>query len=188
MDITKTFSSMLSDMGIDSGTQQLLSGSHAVTGSYVKTQVKGLAELEHALDALPETLARKVLVGAVTDASELFRATAESLAPENLDVRFGHPEWRTLHLNEGIKKAITVQYLGAAGARIRGEIALDKKHAFFGRFVEFGHLTRSKSQTAPIPFFRPAWESMKEAALGLFQSRLAAGVASAAAELRRTPS
>jgi HK97 gp10 family phage protein len=185
-DITKTLSSALSEMGIDSGTQRLLAGSHSVAGSYITTRVQGLAELEAALDALPERLAKKTLVAAVRDASTLFQERAQQLAPYDAGVIIGHPAWRTMHLRDGIKVAVSTRYLGAAGAEVQGAIGLDKKHVFFGRFLEFGWITaRGKQQVSARPFMRPAWESMKQAALDLFSSRLGAGIAAAAQELHR---
>lgn len=183
-DITKSLASMFSEMGIDAGTQKLLTGRYEVTGTFVTTQVQGLAELERALDALPEKVAKKTLVDAVRDAAELFRASAISLAPSDPSVQLGHPKWRTLHLRDGILKKVTTKNLGAAGARVRGEVALDKAHAFFGRYLEFGWITaRGKKQVAPHPFMRPAFEATKDAALTLFETRLASGIEAAAREL-----
>jgi HK97 gp10 family phage protein len=185
-EITKSLGSLLTDMGIDGGTQKLLSGSRQIAGSYVTTEVQGLAELERALDALPEKVAKKTLIDAVRDAAELFRVRAASGAPYDPDVAIGHPKWRTLHLREGILKKIMVTNLGAAGSRVRGEVALDKKHAFFGRYIEFGWITaRGGKQIAPHPFMRPAFEAMKDPALALFEVRLRAGIEAAARELAR---
>ena len=183
-DITRSLSSALSEMGIDGGTQKLLGGSRTIAGSYVTTEVQGLAELERALDALPEKVAKKTLINAVRDAAELFRARAAIGAPYDPSVIMGHPKWRTMHLRDGILKKITVTNLGAAGARVRGEVALDKQHAFYGRFLEFGWITaRGGKQVAPHPFMRPAFEAMKDVALAWFQVRLREGIEAAAREL-----
>jgi HK97 gp10 family phage protein len=199
-EITKSFSSVLADMGIDGGTQKLLAGSHTWANSYVTTEVKGLSELDAALGALAEKVAKKSLLDAMRGAAALFQASAKGLAPYDPDVAFGHPKWRTMHLRDGILKKIKMVSLGAAGARIYAVVGLDKDHVFFGRIVEFGHITaggirRAKhgskyvgpgeTQVAPHPFMRPAFETMKGPALSLFEFRLREGIEAAARELAR---
>lgn len=197
-EITKSLESLFSEFGIDGATQKLLSGSRTIAGSYVTTNVQGLAELERALDALPEKVAKKTLIDAVRYATELFRARAAVFAPYDPAAKLGHPKWRSMHLRDGILKKIMVTNLGAAGARVRGEVALDKDHVFFGRLVEFGHISagpvrrsihggkevgQGETQIPAQPFMRPAFEAIKDVALASFEVRLREGIEAAAREL-----
>lgn len=166
----------LSDLGIDAGVQKLLSGSTQTAGTVVTSEVQGLAELDAVLSAMPDKLAKKVIVAAIREGAQMFQSRAQEMAPENPQIPLGHPEWRTMRLKDGIKVQVTTKSLGAAGALVRGEIALDKKHAFFGRFVEQGHITAAGGQVAPQPYMRPAFESTKYRVLDVVQMRLWQGV------------
>lgn len=205
---SKPLSGILSEIGIDAGTQKLLSGSRSVAGSRVTTEVKGLKELEAALAEMPERLAKKTLVNAVRDATNIFKAFALGFAPYDAAQILGLPKWRTIHLRDGILVKVTKNNYGPGGtARIRGELALDKEHAFFGRYIEFGWIhsggdgvitgglrrsthgskvvAHGEKQIPPHPFFRPAFEAGKRPALGVFEVQLRAGVEAAAKELRK---
>ena len=185
-DVSREVSSFIEKMGIDRSLQRQLSGSHNIAGSWVTSEVQGLAELERNLNELPEKIARGVLRKAVTDASELFRARAAGGAPYDPRPRSGKGRaWKTMHLRDAILKQITTRFQGVKGATIRGKVGLDKKHAFYGRFIEFGWTHVGGKQIPARPFMRTAWEAMKGVALALFETRLRTGIEAAARELHR---
>lgn len=195
------FQSLLSSSGIDRSTQRLLSGMSTDRGSYVTTNIKGLRELDAALKQLPEHVVKKVLRKTMREAGDIVKKRAIELAPSNPKVPLNHPEWRTLHLREGILARVSIFYpKGNAGATVQAAIGLDKKHAFFGRFVERGFIHASRTslfgrrggriykpgaQIPPHPFMRPALESTKDIVRAFIIQRLRQGIDLAAKQFYR---
>lgn len=142
------FSSLARQAGISRSSQRALTGFHNA-GDWTTVEVQGLKELEAALNELPEKTARKVLTSAVRDGAELIRAQAALRAPHDPSVTFGKPSWRKMFLKDGIKKSISIKSLGVAGAIVRAKIGLDKKHAFFGRYIEKGWVPAGRMHIAP---------------------------------------
>jgi HK97 gp10 family phage protein len=189
--------SALSDIGIDSGTLDLIKGSRLVAGSYITTETKGLAELDAALAKLPEHIARKTLKKAVAEGCELIRLRAVSLAPyddygKEAKKRRGSKasSQRTQHLKDGILKYVKTQDFGQNGCRIRGLIGLEKNpknlSVYYGRFIEYGFGHYPDGTPIPAhPFMRPAFDEMKYAAVEIVKARLATGIQEAAKELNK---
>jgi len=165
----------LSALGVDAGLQKLMAGT-TTTGTTVNVTVHGLAELEAALNALPEKVARKSLRAAVAEATELFFNRAQELAPYEQLAKHG------IHLLDALKKTVTVKGDGVRGAMVIGTVFVPHS-AYWGRFLEFGWIARNGRHIPAMPWMRPAFDSQKHAALVLVQQRLAAGIAEAAREL-----
>ena len=170
-------SDLFASVGIPSGLQRQLTGSH-LEGISVTVSVKGLAELEAALNQLPEHIAKKTLVRAMTEATEAFRARASELAPYDPEKKEG------LHLVDDIRKEIRTGSHSVKGSWVHGKVALHKD-VFYGRFIEFGWTTPSGSKVPAAPFMRPAFDQEKYCALAIVSQRLTAGIEIACRELYR---
>jgi HK97 gp10 family phage protein len=166
-------------MGIDPALQRQLGGYHLANGNTVTVQVQGLAELEAALEQLPEKVAKGVLISAVTDATEVFRMRAEELAPYDTQKKTG------MHLTDGIKKQIRTGSHSVAGSWVHGKVALHPD-VFYGRFIEFGWTTPEGTAVAAQPFMRPAFDSNKFHAIAVISDSLGAGIEAAARDLYRS--
>ena len=171
-------SELVSEIGISPDVQRLIQGSRLVGGNTVTVKVAGLAELETALTQLPEKIAKGVLVSAMTEATEAFRARAQELAPYDPDKKAG------MHLIDGIKKQMRIGSHSIAGSWVHGKIALHPD-VFYGRYIEFGWTTPQGRKVDAQPFMRPAWDETNHRALAIISQRLAAGIAAAAQELHR---
>lgn len=174
---------IVASVGIPTALQQQLSGSHlqAVSGSTVTVSVRGLAELEEALNTLPEVVAKKTLVAAMTEATETFRQRAIELAPYDATQR----EKDGMHLVDGIRKEMRTGSRGVRGSWVHGKVGLHPD-VFYGRFIEFGWTTPSGTRVEARPFMRPAFDDEKYRALAVISQRLEAGIAAAAAEVYRS--
>jgi HK97 gp10 family phage protein len=174
-----SLANMVSRVGIPAELQRQLTGSHYEGGVTVTTSVQGLAELEAALNQLPEIVARKTLVGVMTEATEVFRARAQELAPYDPEKKEG------MHLVDGIRKEMRVGSHNVAGAWVHGKVELHPD-VFYGRFIEFGWTSARNGASIPAhPFMRPAFDDEKYRALAIVSQRLAAGIEAAARELHR---
>src|SRR5438445_9660958 len=125
---------IVSSIGIPSELQRQLGGSHSAGGNTVTVHVEGFAALERALNELPELVAKKTLVGAMTEATEVFRQRAIELAPYDPAKKTGK------HLIDGILKQMRIGSHGVKGSWVHGKIALHPD-VFYGRFIEFGWTT-----------------------------------------------
>lgn len=172
---------IISSIGISSQLQRQLGGTHlqGAAGGTVTVRVEGLAELEAALNALPELLAKKSLVDAMTAATETFRQRAIELAPYDAFKKDG------MHLQDGIKKQMRKGSHSMAGAWVHGRVALDPK-VFYGRFIEFGWITAHAATHVPArPFMRPAFDGEKYHAIAIIETKLRTGIEEAARALHR---
>jgi HK97 gp10 family phage protein len=171
--------SLLSQAGASPESLRLLTGSHMVAGQTITVQVQGLAELEVALDALPDKVAKGVLTKAVDAGGELMRIRAVELAPVDEYGRFTRTK---THLKDGIKKQMITHYDGVRGALVECRIGLTKE-VFYGRFLEFGWSHYPDGGKIPArPFMRPAFEESKTEVLELVKTMVALGVEAAARE------
>jgi len=175
---------VLSTIGLDSRMQALLSGSH-LEGVTVSTEIQGLAELDRALDELPERVARRTLYRAVNDGAEIIRRRCAELAPYAAKTP---NSTSPLHLKDAIIKQTRVRGQGVKGASVQCRIGLDTKKGesvFYGRFIEFGWMHVGGKQIPAHPFMRPAFDEMKGRALQEIILSLAIGVESAARSLAK---
>lgn len=167
---------IVSSVGIPSKLQGLLSGSHLEARNTVTTTVKGFAELEAALNKLPDEIAKKVLVAAVTEGTETFRQRAMELAPYDTEKKEG------MHLIDGIRKEIRTGSHGVKGGWVHGKVGLHPD-VFYGRFIEFGWDTPAGTKVQAQPFMRPAFDGQRDRVVVVISQRLEAGIAAACREL-----
>lgn len=143
-------------------------------------KVEGLAELEKALNELPEKMAKGAIRTASRKAGQLVRKAAQQ------NVRSSFVK-RTGTLERGIIVATTIKPDGVKGAKVLAWIGLRIKpkqlSAFYGKFLEFGWIRGAKvraakarktgqerggSQVPARKFLTPAFESQKRNMLEVF--------------------
>lgn len=128
-------------------------------------EVKGLKELDAALQAFPAKVEAKVLRGAVRAGSNVIAAEARSRAPilkEEVDNR----------VPGALKKSIRIMSTVVRNGRVLGGVAAGggakvkrggirgMADVFYAKFVEFG-----TAKMAAIPFMRPAGDTKASAAV-----------------------
>lgn len=135
-------------------------------------QIKGLAELQRALDELPAKIEKNIMRGALRAGAKVIRDEAIVLAPK-LSERMANS------IRHGTKMSGSqVQAYVRAGKHR----ANDYDHGYYARFVEFGtkaHIIRARRGKAlaigvskvdhpgsrPHPFIRPALDNKGQAAV-----------------------
>jgi len=177
-DLSGTLSQMIGRFGVDQNLQRIIAGSHAGNGTTITVKVVGLAELEAALTQLPEKVAKKSMVEAMTEATEAFRQRAIELAPYDPEKKEG------MHLQDGIKKQMRTGSKSTAGSWVHGKVGLHPD-VWYGRLIEFGWNAKGVTQIAAHPFMRPAFDGEKYRALAIISQKLEAGIQAAARELHR---
>lgn len=174
-----SLSDIVSQIGIPSDLQRQLGGSHLAGGNTVTVKVQGLAELEAALNELPEKVAKKTLIAAMTEATEIFRQRAIEMAPYDPAKKEG------MHLVDGIRKEMRTGSHGVKGSWVHGKVGLHPD-VFYGRFIEFGWISARGGTSIPAqPFMRPAFDGQKYRVIAVLSQRLEAGIQEAAKELHR---
>lgn len=155
-------------------------------------QVTGLDELRRRLNELPGKLQRRVLKDAVKDAAQLIQKAAQEKAPVAAEIIFRQAirktgkragsKYRSRILPGTLKKSITVrQNRKAARRQIIFQIGPSKR-AFYGQFVERGHVLRRKAKgevvghVPAMPFMRPAIEENAQKAIDVMRRRLSVGL------------
>lgn len=145
-------------------------------------RVLGLDDLDRALQELSADLRRKIVKGALRDAAKPIQRAARAQAP----VLQGTAAYR---LPGTVRDAIVIRASKLRKA-FRGELGIYVKPRFRGlggkassknpfdpfyyRFLELG-----TNKMRARPFLGPAFAAHKEAALALFQARVAARIAKA---------
>jgi HK97 gp10 family phage protein len=159
-------------------------------GSYTDVEVTGLKELNEALRALPDRIARNVLRASVSAGAAVIRKEVKARAPVYTGpVQKGHPPPGTL------KRAVFQKQARELSSLIRqnfivgvrhGKARADKKgrtlDAFYWRFVEFG-----TEKMAARPFMRPAFEAKKNAAVEAIKTYMAERIPREVEKLNRGP-
>jgi HK97 gp10 family phage protein len=142
----------------------------------VAIEVKGLAELTRALNAIPAQFARLIMREALHAAGDVMKAAAESTAPvrtrllkEDIVVQVyvqGDLSHNSVRVGPGYDRAaLTVRKTG----KHAGRPDTTASPGVYGRFVETGHkLEFGSGSVPPHPWLRPAFEVSKEAALDAF--------------------
>jgi len=151
--------------------------------------VKGLRELQDALQQLGPRVARKHLRRSVIAAGRLVRDDAKGRAPQyHGSVAKGHPPPGTLkraiaaarsNSNSGPGKEVVniyVRQFGGTGSK--GVKAYSKLDAYYWRWVEFG-----TSKMAAQPFLRPAFDTNKERCVDTIKQVLTDGIEQEASDL-----
>lgn len=138
-------------------------------------EMKGLAQLQARMKALPVELRGQPLKDALLAAAEPIVRDAETLAPK----RTGK-----------LARAIVARLNGRTehDAEVDVTVRTGKSGAYYWKFVEFGHRVRQSrrrtraeklavAELVPAkPFLRPAFEAQKMAALNIFTQKLASGL------------
>lgn len=126
-----------------------------------RSRMTGAAELDKVLQQLPVEVAKKVLRGAVMSGAGVVVSEARLAAPR-----------RTGKLIREIRRKLDKQSTHS----VTVQVGVGK--AFYGLFQEFG--TRFMPAR---PWFRPAWEASKMAALNQIGRALGRGIEDAAVRL-----
>lgn len=135
-------------------------------------EIKGLAELEKKLRALPTAAAGKALRSAAMSAMTPIQKAAKA----NVRVRSGA-------LKDAIRKSSRVGPKGEFAAEAGIRMKTGKKQAGWRwHFEEFGTVNHSAH-----PFLRPAFDSESAKALQIFQERLAKNILKQAKSLTPLP-
>ncbi len=140
--------------------------------------VQGLRELQVALKALPQGIARNVLRGSVNAGATVIRKEAQSRAPVSEGPkRAGQSPAGTLkrsvyqkqvrELSSLVKQTFIVGVRKGKKYRNQGKKGNLSQDAWYARFVEFG-----TSKMAARPFMRPAFEAKKGAAVAAIKAYL----------------
>jgi HK97 gp10 family phage protein len=174
----RALASIVSSIGISPDLQRQIGGSHLAAGNTVTVKVQGLAELEAALEQLPEKIARKSLVDSMRAATKVFQERAIELAPYDPEKKTG------MHLVDGIRMEMRTGSRGVQGSWVHGRVGLHPD-VFYGRFIEFGWTTPEGTKVPMQPFMRPAFDGEKYRAIAVISQGLEAGIQAAAKELHR---
>jgi HK97 gp10 family phage protein len=160
--------------------------------SLVTMQIGGLTELYAALKQLPTNIGKNVLRGAVAAGARQIRDAVIERAPvyqgDDPRVKAGTLK-NAVYMKQINELSSEIQQVYLVGIR-RGRSEQAKgRDAYFWTWVEFGHhvrpssvnrrqhtgasLVTNASYVLPHPFFRPAFESTKDAAAQAIREYLA---------------
>lgn len=133
-----------------------LGGSAAFQGSGA-SGVQGLKELNDALEKLPDKLQKRAVSNAMAAGAREIRNEAKRLVPV---------EEGTLKENIVVSKTVKIkgQRKSLKGSAVVG---LRNEARYYGHLIEFG-----KSNTAPQPFLRPAFDNANKKALQIIGQKL----------------
>lgn len=154
----------------------------------IEVKVKGLDQLQKALEELPKELHKGPLRAAASAGAKVVQDEAKRRAPIG-EARYIKKTNKTI-VPGTLRRAIyrTRSRSGSNAdqeAQIVG-IRYGKKYqrrgldAWYWRFIEFGTRTIQKS-----PFIRPAFDETKDRQIEAIRTRLAKAIETAAAKLRR---
>jgi HK97 gp10 family phage protein len=139
-------------------------------------RITGASELDRVLKQLPTQVAKKELTGAVMAGADIVRKNAQSRAPFRFEPSGPIQRSKGVTYPGELKRSIRrrVQKMGTASVTV----AVGIGRAFWGMFREFG--TRHEPAR---PWFRPAWDESKLAALNKIGLELGKRIEAAAARL-----
>ena len=152
--------------------------------------VQGLRELQEALKALPQGIARNVLRGSVNAGATVIRKEAQSRAPVSEGPkRAGQSPPGTLkrsvyqkqirELSSLTRQTFIVSVRKGKKYRNQGKKGNLSQDAWYARFVEFG-----TAKMAARPFLRPAFEARKGDAVAAIKDYLARRIPLEVAKLK----
>lgn len=141
--------------------------------------IKGLAEIERRLKALPEKLRRRAIRKALKDGSELIREDAERRAPRRM-LQHGWEAFVGDDDTESLKNNITSR-VSVTQKRASARVGIDYSKIRYGHLVEFGHrIVINGKDTGRMskkrPFMRPAYDSQGDNAVNVIVEQLAKAV------------
>lgn len=143
-----------------------------MANAFVRVEVTGFKELEHALAELPKAVAKSVLRTALKKAGQPVVDAAQSLAPRD-----------TGKLAESIEIKTSLSRRQRRRRQKAGDVEQfigPSTKAPHGHLVEFGTV-----KMAPRPFLRPAWDANKDRVLELFAKEMWTAIEKAARRLAR---
>src|SRR5665647_1324023 len=140
--------------------------------------ISGLSDLEKALEAFPDKIARNILSGAIRAGAVVFQNEARRRAPvSGQEHMMGRKGKRVMVQPGNLRKNIKVRLAPRKSRDVPIEYwTYVSKKAWYWIFTEFG--TRKMSAR---PFMRPAFESRKQEALERIREYLAARIEKEAA-------
>jgi len=144
----------------------------------IRFDLGGVSEMENALKLLPARVAERELIRAARAGSQVVRKAVKAAAPRSGQT----PEQRSRRTSSGKNYGALANNIRVTtrtkGKRHSVEVAIHTGNAFWGMFLEFG-----TSRMAPRPFFAPAWDKSRDAALAAVAETLASGIDRTAKEL-----
>jgi HK97 gp10 family phage protein len=137
-------------------------------------EVKGLAELQQALMALPEELRQGPLRSSVSAAAKVVQDAARANAPVDTGTL-----QKAIYRTRSKSGSSVVQEMAIVSIRYGKRFRKRGLDAWYWIFKEFG-----TSKKAAQPFLRPAFDSTKDRQLETLRERLARGIQRAAEKVR----
>ncbi|QXE85968.1 HK97 gp10 family phage protein [Geomonas nitrogeniifigens] len=132
-------------------------------------EIKGLAELEKRLQALPDKLAKNVLTRALRAGAAVFRDEAKRIAPKDTGEMARDIMLKKPRKGNGLEYQVYVR--SGKKSRMAGKKRNVDRDSFYWRFVEFG-----TAKMAAKPFMRPAFEAKRQEAIEKVRESLAANI------------
>jgi HK97 gp10 family phage protein len=127
----------------------------------VECEVKGLEEIQHALESVPRAIARGLLRKAMARAANIWREEMARMAPRLVTVKLARNP-KQVRLPGDLARHIGIKVL--VNSDLEGSVQVGpSKRVFWSKFLEFGTYKMSAH-----PFIRPAFESMKSKVLDKF--------------------
>jgi HK97 gp10 family phage protein len=135
----------------------------------ITVTVRGVPEVQRALESLPDAVRREAAMQVLTEAAEPIAAAARSRAPV-----------RTGKLRDSIVVSAT-----AKGLAIRGSVAGDAATVFVGSTSSLAHFQEyGTAHHGAQPFMRPAFDAQGQAAARTIERELLGRLMAAARRAR----
>jgi HK97 gp10 family phage protein len=164
--------------------------------------VSGLSQLDKALGELSKATARNVLKRTLTKAAEPIRDEAKRLTPvktgklrdsitisASIKNKIGSSEYSAA-MRAGLGKDAARSALLAARKAGKGTGSFAEVYVGPARgagVIRYAHIVEfGSNDTAMQPYMRPAWDSQKDAALGIIKNELANQIMAAARRVGRS--
>lgn len=140
----------------------------------IEMKIEGLSELRKALLELPQELRKGPLRSAVSAGAKVVQDRARANAPVDSGTLR-----RAIYRTRSKSQSSAVQETAIVGIRFGKKYQKRKQDAWYWRFIEFG-----TSKLPANPFMRPAFDTTKTGQIQAIATRLAKGIARAAAKVR----
>jgi HK97 gp10 family phage protein len=141
----------------------------------INMKIEGLAELQKALNELPQELHKGPLRSAVSAAAKVVQDEAKNNAPVDTGVLR-----KAIYRTRSKSGSSAVQETAIVGVRYGRKYRKRGMDAWYWRFKEFG-----TAKMAATPFMRPAFDTTKEQQIEAMKTRLARAIQRAAKKLAR---
>ncbi len=149
-------------------------------------QMNGASDLRKALNKLPEGMGDKICAAALRGGAKIIREEIKNAAPVGTKSYTGVRQEKRTRLKNTKQGQVTellhlrdqIKVTAARTKNLLTSLKVYTGKAFWGQFLEFG-----TSKMAAIPFFRPAFERTKIAALQEIGNKLGKGIEDRARKL-----